>query len=324
MNATTPESRQAASDLDPDIRRFLETMAADASQYPAPESLPFDEARRILERVRRRWTQGGPEMFATVEHQVQYGAVPFRIRLHMPDSGSDKPALIYLHGGGWTYFSLETHDRLMREYAARANAVVVGVEYALAPENKFPVALDQVLDAVSWIRGAGTSVGVDSRRLALGGDSAGANLAVAASLALRDRDEADAVRGLVLNYGAFDAACSEESERRFGGDGYMLGAEEMRRFWDNYSREAADFEDPLVCPLRADHTGLPPALFVIPECDLLTEQNHEMARRMTRAGVRVEAVEYPGTTHSFLEAMSVAAVSRRALADTADWLRRTV
>lgn len=324
MNATTPEGLRAAPELDPEIRRFLETMAADASRYPPPEELPFDEARRVLERVRARWTEGGPRMYATAEHRVKGGAVPFDIRLYLPGPERDKPALIYLHGGGWTYFSPDTHDRLMREYAARADAVVVGVDYALSPENKYPVALNQVLHTVAWLGKAGPSVGVDPRRLALGGDSAGANLAVAAALQLRDRGELEPVKDLVLNYGAFDAACSEESERRFGGDGYMLGAAEMRRFWDNYVRDSADLDDPLVCPLRADLAGLPPAFFVIPECDLLTEQNRQMAGRMTSAGVRVEAVEYPGTTHSFLEAMSIAAVSRRALADTADWLRRNL
>lgn len=299
-------------------------MAADASRYPAPESLPFGEARRILERVRARWTEGGPEMFATAEHQLKGGTTPFRIRLHYPDSGGYKPVLVYLHGGGWTYFSLETHDRLMREYAARAGMVVAGVDYALSPESKYPVALNQVLETVAWLREAGPSVGIDPHRLALGGDSAGANLAVAAALVLGDRGETDALKGLVLNYGAFDAKCSEESKRRFGGDGYMLGADEMDRFWHNYVRDASDLYEPLVCPLRAEHTGLPSAFFVIPECDLLTEQNHEMADLMTKAGVRVEAVQYPGTTHSFLEAVSIAPVSRRALADTADWLQRTI
>lgn len=323
MNATTPESLKAAPELDPEIRGFLETMAADASRYPAPESMPFDEARRLLEQLRARWTAGGPKMAATVERELKGpSGTSFRVRVHLPGTDGGRPLLVYLHGGGWTYFSLDTHDRLMREYAARAGAVVVGVDYALSPEHKFPVALDQLVDTIHWLQSSAPTFGADPHRMALGGDSAGANLAVAAALSLRDAGETDAVSGLVLNYGAFDGYCSDQAERSYGGEGYMLGAEEMRRFWANYVREPADLEDPLVCPLRADLSGLPPSLLVIPQCDLLTEQNHMMAAKLRDAGVPVEANEYRGATHSFLEAMSVAEVSRRALEDTARWLKQ--
>lgn len=322
LSITTPESQAAAPDLDPEIRRFLETMAADAAHYPAPDTLPFDEARRILEGIRAPWTSGGPRMAATTDHEIATRSGPVRLRFHQPRQSGARPALVYLHGGGWTYFSLDTHDRLMREYAARSGVAVVGVDYALSPENRYPTALHQLIDTLLWLKENGREFGVEGNRLAVGGDSAGANLAIAAGLALRDAGKPDAVSALVLNYGAFDAECSREAEQRYGGEGYMLGAEEMRRFWANYVRDPSDFDDPLVCPLRAALAGLPPVFFAIPECDLLSEQNHLMAEALRSAGVEVEAREYPGTTHSFLEAMSVAAVSRQALADTAGWLRR--
>lgn len=322
MTATLPESLRAAPELDPDICRFLETMAAEAAAFPAPETLPHDEARRVLEQIRARWTIGGPEMAITEERELEGRSGPFRVRLYRPVLEGGKPVLIYLHGGGWTYFNLNTHDRLMREYASRAAAVVLGVDYALSPENKYPVALHQVVDTVRWLQGAAAAFGVDARRLAIGGDSAGANLALAAALSLRDAGEPRAVRALLLNYGAFDPHCSEVSEKRYGGEGYMLGAKEMRRFWKNYVRDASDLEDPLVSPMRANLAGLPPSLFIIPECDLLTEQNHLMAEKMKANGVEVQAIEYPGTAHSFLEAMSVAKVSRQALDDSAKWLKR--
>lgn len=324
MSIATPESQAAAPDLDPEIRQFLETMAADAAQYPPPETLPFDEARRILERIRAPWTTGGPRMAATTDHLIATRAGPVRLRFHQPRLNGARPALVYLHGGGWTYFGLDTHDRLMREYAARSDVTVVGIEYALSPEDRYPTAMHQVVDGLLWLKETGRTFGIDGNRLAVGGDSAGANLAIAAALDLRDADRTDVISALVLNYGAFDATCSREAESRYGGDGYMLGTEEMRRFWANYVRGPSDFEDPLVCPLRADLAGLPPALLVIPECDLLTEQNHLMAEALRTAGVEVQAQEYPGTTHSFLEAMSIAAVSRQALADTAAWLRQRI
>jgi acetyl esterase len=157
--------------------------------------------------------------------------------------------------------------------------------------------------------------------LALGGDSAGGNLTLAACLALRDRRQTRLVRGMLLNYSVFDFECSAWARTTYGGPGYMLGADEMDAFWRNYLRDDADTRNPLACPALAELGGLPPAMLVIPECDLLTEQNLVMADRLRAAGVATAAHVYSGASHSFLEAMSIADVSRRALDDSAHWLR---
>ena len=319
--ALSPASAAAGDDLDPEIRGFVARTAEDLAAYPALSGLPVPEARHILEKVRARWARGGPSMAQTVELDVPARSGPVRLRIHRPAAAGPRPALVYLHGGGWTYFSLDTHDRLMREYAARADVAVIGVDYSLAPEHKYPVALEQLLDVLKGLATAGKALGVDPGRLAVGGDSAGANLAVAACLVLRDSGAPETVRGMVLNYGAFDVLRGAVLEHRYGGPGYMLGSEEMQTYWANYIRSEADLQLPLVCPLRAELTGLPPALLVIPECDLLAEQGRAMADKLRAARVPVQARVYPGATHSFLEAMSVAAVSRRALGDTAIWLR---
>ncbi len=231
-----------------------------------------------------------------------------RVRFYDPGPPGPKPVLVYLHGGGWTLFSLDTHDRVMREYAARAGVRVVGVDYALSPEAKYPVALDQV---VAVVRSLGESV-------AIGGDSAGANLALASSLRLRDER---LIRAIVLNYGVFERSSSPEAQQRFGGPGNMLTAEEMEGFWRNYLRDEDDAADPFVCPLRADLRGLPPTLLVVPERDLLTEQSVRLAARLSASGVDVKLELYRGAVHSFLEAVSIAPIADRAFADTATWLR---
>ncbi len=307
-------------DLDPDIRIFVETVAADGARHPDPHAIPYPEARRNLEHVRRRWVAGGPEMARSVDLEVptRYGAV--NARLLVPHSDGAMPLLVYLHGGGWTFFSIDTHDRVMREYADRGGIAVLGVDYALSPEAKFPVALHQVVDAVRWARQVAADLGVDGTRISVGGDSAGANLALSCALTLRDEGD-ELPHGLVLNYGAYDAHCSADAHR-FGGPGYMLGSDEMDVFWRNYTWDARDLENPLVCPARADLAGLPPVFMAIPQCDLLSEQNELMADRLRAAGVNVEACVYPGATHSFLEAVSIADVSARALNDTAAWLRQ--
>jgi acetyl esterase len=325
LNETTGMPARAADDLDPEIRHFVAQVAADLAPYPELQSVPLAEARRILETVRARWTLGGPRMAETSERDVPARGEMVRVRVHKPlTDGGASPALVYLHGGGWTYFSLDTHDRLMREYAGRADMIVVGVDYALSPEAKFPVALEQVIEVVQWLHAAGPELGIDPGRIAIGGDSAGANLAISSCIALRETGKEDLIRAAVLNYGAFEARCPAETPSPFGGPGYMLGEEEMQNYWANYVRSEADLDSPLVCPLRADLSRLPPAMLVIPECDVLAWQGHEMAARLRQAGVPVKDAVYHGATHSFLEAASIAALSRRALADTADWLKKTL
>ena len=126
---------------------------------------------------------------------------------------------------------------------------------------------------------------------------------------------------MVLNYGAFVARSSADACRRYGGPEYMLGCDEMSQYWRNYMRSDQDSGDPLVCPLLATLAGLPPAFLAIAECDILAEQSAEMTRRLQAAGVPVQSVVYPGASHSFIEAMSIAAISNRALTDASEWLR---
>lgn len=307
--------------LDPDVRRFNERVGAAFARYPDFSQRPVPERRRIAEEVRAPWTVGGPQMHARIDRTIPTRCGDVRVRLHDPSPSAHKAALIYLHGGGWTMFSIDTHDRLMREYAGRAGIVVMGVDYALAPEAKFPVALNQVVDVVRWTRAHATDLGLDASRVALGGDSAGANLTLTACLALRDAGERDAVKGMVLNYGAFDREVSETAARDYGYPGSMLEPAEMEQFWENYLRNATDASNPLACPLRADLAGLPPAFLAIAERDILAEQSIAMTAKLRAAGVDAHSVSYAGASHSFLEAVSIAALSDRALADTAAWLR---
>ena len=310
--------------IDPDIRRFTAIVMADYLRLAGGRELSVAEMRRVAEEVREPWRRGGPAMRRTTERQVPTPAGPVRIRIHDPDRRDPKPVLVYLHGGGWTLFSLDTHDRVMREYARRAGVVVVGVDYALSPEARFPVALEQVVGVVRWLRDRGAGLGIDPARIALGGDSAGGNLATAAAVVLRDAGEGDAVRGLLLIYPALDNVCSEQSLHRFGGADAMLTGEEIAWFWDNYGGGADLRRNPLACPLHARLEGLPPVCITIPSCDVLTEQSLEMADRLRAAGVPVQATVYPGATHSFIEAVSIAPLADQAVADGAAWLRATL
>jgi acetyl esterase len=271
------------------------------------------EARAIAETVRAPWTRGGPQMARITERTV----AGVRTRFYEP-RGETLGTLVYLHGGGWTLFSLDTHDRLMRETASRAQVTVVGVDYALSPEAKFPVALEQIAAVVRALHES------RSGPLAIGGDSAGANLSVAAAMLLRDRDQSSTLGAMLLHYGVFARHSSPEAVEAFGGEGNMLTAAEMDGFWRDYLRGDEDASNPLACPIEGDLHRLPPAFLTVPELDLLAEQSLALASRLREAGVVAEVQVYAGATHSFLEAVSISSLADRALDDGAAWLRRTL
>lgn len=302
-----------------DIRRFVDAINAGYAEHAAPPGATMEARRQVAETVRKPWRTGGPTMAETAELQVD----GVRLRIHRPipsqTAGGPLSAMLYIHGGGWMLFSIDTHDRLMREYAARAGVVVIGIDYSLAPESRFPVALEECSAALDWIITNATSLGIDVGRLAIGGDSAGANLSVTTCLMRRDRGQV-LPAAMVLNYGAF-APDHTPSYGRFGNGSYSLEVDEMDAFWHAYVATPDQLSNPLVAPLCADLAGLPPAFIAIAECDILADCNHAFALRLADAGVPVEAVTYHGATHSFLEAVSIAPLAVQALDDQAAWMR---
>ena len=312
----------SSSVLDPEIAAFVAQMQRDWARHPPFMSLPLPQARSVAEEVRARWRAGGPAMQRTVDLAAPTPTGSLPIRLYDPGSPAPGPALIYLHGGGFTLFSIETHDRLMREYAAAGNFRVIGVDYPLSPEAPYPRALDQLVSLAKWLDGGEAGkLGVDASRIAFGGDSAGANLALATTLRLRDEGAVLRPKALLLNYGGYGAVCSDESEALYGGPDAVLNRAEMDYYYANDLGERRTDPDPYARPILASLENLPPAFLVIPQCDVLTEQSLTIAARMEAAGGLVTSKVYPGATHSFLEAMSVAKVAREAIADSAAWLR---
>lgn len=309
---------EAADDLAPEIRQFHAAINSGYAAHPPQPGQTMADRRQVAEKVRAPWAAGGPAMARTTDLRV--GTRDVRIRIHRPSLERGLPSLLYIHGGGWMLFSLDTHDRLMREYAARAGIAVIGVDYSLSPEAKFPTALEEIVSVIDWLREQGEGAGLDPSRIAIAGDSAGANMAVAANLLLRQQAK-PVLDGMLLNYGAFDHAVTP-SHARYDGDGYMLNSAEMVVFWDAYLRGPADYDDPLAVPLRADLRGLPPAFLAIAGCDILADGNLSMAAALRAAGVPVAANLYEGASHSFLEAVSISPLADRALAESAVWLAR--
>lgn len=314
-----PPDEQAADDLAPDIRRFQEWLAAAYARHAPLDSVGLPHARAIAEQVRAPLTLGGPQMALTEDIWMATAHGPLRLRVYRPSATPVLPALVYLHGGGWVFFSIDTHDRLMRELAARSGRVVIGVDYARAPEARYPVAREQATAAWRWALSQATERGLDPNRIGLGGDSAGANLALASALVLRDAGERP--DSLLLNYGVYCDDETTDSFTAYDGPRYNLGRDEMRGFWRHYLGDAPDRGDTLAMPLHAQLAGLPRCCLVVAECDVLRDDSLALATRLRDAGVRVALQRHPGAVHSFLEAVSFSETADRALTQSSAWLR---
>jgi acetyl esterase len=220
--------------------------------------------------------------------------------------------------------SKKTHDRLMRELAVGAGAAIVFPEYRLSPEAKYPTALEECYSAVQWVAECGRAHGLDAERLAVAGDSVGGNLAAAVTLLSKERGRPD-VRHQLLFYPVTDAAFDTASYHQFA-EGYYLRRDAMMWFWDQYTRNPGERNQITASPLRASTEqlkGLPPALVITAEADVLRDEGEAYANKLREAAVRVTAVRFQGTIHDFvmLNALATSAAARGAIALATAWLR---
>jgi acetyl esterase len=281
--------------LDPDIRRLLDTVFNVPAQTGAPD---LGELRAAAEAAPRLFG-GAPEPIAA-QRDLQAlgpaGSVP--VRVYRPRSTAPLPLVLFAHGGGWVVGSLDSHDKLCRILANRLEAVIVAVDYRLAPEHVYPAALDDVEAAWRWVRTEAQALGADGRSFAVAGDSSGGNLAAALTLRLA-RTGAAQPDAQLLFYPALDATCSRASYREFA-TGYNLSADQMAWYWTAY-RGAAAPDVPELSPLAAPDVGnLPPTVVALAEADVLRSDGLDYARRLQAAGVPVRRVDCAGTIHGFL------------------------
>ncbi|MHC4401943.1 MAG: alpha/beta hydrolase [Planctomycetota bacterium] len=225
------------------------------------------------------------------------GEIP--IRMYVPEGARPLPAFVFFHGGGWVLGSVDTHDNLCASIANAAGCLVVSVDYRLAPEHKYPASVDDAYAATQWVVENAERIGADGRRVAVGGDSAGGNLAAAVCLMARDRAAFELVLQ-VLIYPIVDFSFDTPSYRE-NADGYFLTRDTMRWFWQCYLRTDEDGRHPYASPLRANHFGnLPGALVITAEYDPLRDEGEAYAARLREAGAPVTLTRYDGMIHAFI------------------------
>ncbi|MFC3499751.1 alpha/beta hydrolase [Micromonospora krabiensis] len=211
------------------------------------------------------------------------------------------PVILYIHGAGWVFGNNHTHDRLARELAAGAGAAVVFPDYSLSPEAQYPTAINENYTVARWVLDHGTEHGLDASRIAVAGDSVGGNMAAALTLMAKQRGDLP-LMGQVLFYPVTDAAFDTGSYRQFA-EGYFLRRDAMRWFWDQYTTDGNQRAEITASPLRASTeqlTGLPPALVITAEADVLRDEGEAYANKLRAAGVPVIAVRYQGIIHDFV------------------------
>ena len=310
-----------AMPVDPQIQQVIDALTA--SNFKSVHEQTPAEARTQYERMIEARGIAPAPVAGVEDRSIPGPAGDLPVRIYHPDLDAPAlPGLVYYHGGGHVIGNLDTHDSVARNLCNGAGYVVVSVDYRLAPEHKFPAAAEDAFAAVRWCAAHGADIGIDSRRIAVGGDSAGGNLAAVAALMARGAG-GPAIRLQVLVYPVTDYACDTDSYRTYAQGYGLLEARSMRWFRNHYLRGEADRLDWRAAPLRcADLSGLPPAIVLTARCDVLRDEGKAYAQRLRAAGVDVEYRECGGMIHGFFTMAPAIDGAVRAQALVCDALER--
>ncbi|WP_316189188.1 alpha/beta hydrolase [Bradyrhizobium sp. SZCCHNS1054] len=289
---------------------------------PAYETLTPDEARAYYFAARVVTNPEPPELAEVQEFAIPapHGAIPARLYRPMRLPDGPAPVLVFFHGGGWVIGNLDTHDIVCRKLAHEGELIVISVDYRLAPEHKFPAAVDDAVGAAQWIADNAAAIGIDARRLSVGGDSAGGNLAAVVALAARD-GKGPKIAGQVLIYPATDFTMSHPSHSE-PETSVLLTHSVIRWFRDHYLGSAADVHDWRASPARAETlVGLPPAYVLTAGADPLRDEGSDYALRLREAGVAVTYRHFPGQFHGFFTMGKLLDQANVAAVEIGAWLR---
>ena len=306
--------------LDPKAQKFVE----DTANPPYLFELGPEKGRAAVNEA-----QSGPvkKLPVDIEDLVIEGKAVGKvsIRIVRPQNVSDDlPVILYTHGAGWVFGNAETHDRLIRELAVGSQSIVVFTNFSLSPEAKYPTAIEEVYTVLEWIANQGSAYGMDAGNITVAGDSVGGNMSAAVTLMAKER-KGPAIRKQLLFYPVTDASFDTESYKQFA-TGYFLRRDGMQWFWDQYTTDEKERNEITASPLRATKEqleGLPEALIITAEADVLRDEGEAYANKLREAGVRVTAVRFQGIIHDFvmLNEFADTAAKTGALLLANAWLR---
>jgi len=306
--------------LDPQAAAFLAELARQTTSSEGP--LTPAEVRQGMD-ANLVLSDDGPEVYKTENRRIPGPLGDIPIRIYVPHARALFSVVVFYHGGGFVAGNLETHDLLCRSLALTSDCLVIAVDYSLAPERKFPGAVEDAFAAYRWVSESAEQLSADPQRIAVVGDSAGGNLAAVTCLLARDRN-VPLPLAQALIYPVTDATFDTESYREFA-SGYMLTRSAMQWYWAQYLDRETSAGHPYASPLRAERlAGLPQAFVMTAEYDPLRDEGEEYAHRLMAAGVPVELKRYPGMIHGFLRRTHLFDRGKEALRDLAAYLRRTL
>jgi acetyl esterase len=315
-------NEETAMQLDPQMKALLDQLAT-AGGKPFHAGSP-QEARAGINAL-IGLVAGPPEKVAKVEDRKisgPGGQIP--VRIYTPAGAAPMGALVYFHGGGWVVGDIASHDVLCRSLANGASCVTISVDYRLAPEAKFPAAAEDSYAATKWVADNAAALGVDAKRIAVGGDSAGGNLAAVVAQMARDRGGPQ-IKFQLLIYPATDWAHESASQREFTDDGFILSRADMVWFYGHYMNSDADRTNPYLSPACAKSlAGLPAAYVMTCGVDPLRDEGETYAEALRKAGVAVKAKRYPGVCHGFLMMPAVIDAAKGGIADCCAELRGAI
>lgn len=314
-----PEAITRSERLNPAVRALLEML--DAQAPPRIESLTVEEARRT--RAEGFKKLGGPPVaLGRVEDlRIPGPGGEILLRLYAGEEGGLRPGVVFFHGGGFVIGDLDTHDSLCRTLAKESGAVVVSVGYRLAPENRFPAAVEDAHAATVWIAENAEKLGIDARKIAVCGDSAGGTLSTVVAARCRDAG-GPRLAAQVLFYPVTDVSRFDSGSYCDFAENYLLTRKAMQWFAGHYLGEAGDGRNPEASPLLAgDLRGLPPTLVITAEFDPLRDEGEAYAQRMKEAGAPVTMTRYPGMVHGFATMLGVLEDGHKAIREAAEYVR---
>jgi acetyl esterase len=307
--------------LDPQIAKLLPALN---SYFPRVETMTGQQLRTMI-RERAVPPPRLAPVRAIADRTVPSSAGDIAVRIYWPEKTSGPmPVVVFAHGGGFVFCDLDSHDELCRAMTDGIGAVVVSVDYRLAPESPWPAAAEDVYAVADWATQQAAALGADPGHLLVAGDSAGGNLAAVTALMARDRD-GPAIAGQLLIYPVIAADFETPSYQRFG-VGYYNTAAAMAWYWDQYVPALADRGHPYASPLRARLTGLPPAVVITAGCDPLCSEGDDYAKALVAAGVPTTHRDYEGAIHGFITMASLDICTRareQAWADVSALLSRS-